>query len=67
MFKDLCTMRASDPEARGCLAVNSVNELVGNHETLGEFLETSVQQRVNLIAELIADAIEKGDLNRNRP
>jgi TetR/AcrR family transcriptional repressor of nem operon len=68
-FMDVCRDRTSDPEARGCLAVNCVAELVGVDKTLGPVMGNVVLgslQRFKNLLELAAsqkEIVDDGELH----
>lgn len=62
MFREICRIRAADPEARGCMAVNCVAELVGVDGTLGPVLENAVLQSVERLQHLLKQAAENGEI-----
>lgn len=62
VFNQACRARADDPEARGCLAINCVSELVGVNETLGPLLSEAVQASLKRFEKLLLLATEKGEL-----
>lgn len=62
-FRDVCRVRASDPEARGCLAINSVAELVGSDEILGPFLEECFEASIERFEALVRLAVARGELS----
>jgi TetR/AcrR family transcriptional regulator, transcriptional repressor for nem operon len=64
-FYDICRVRAADPDRRGCLAVNSVAELCGSHETLGPFMALCMEKSLARIEELVGWAVERGELPAN--
>ncbi len=59
---EVCRVRASDSEARGCMAVNSVAELVGVDDVLGPELERAVLGNVEQFEKLMHLASENGEL-----
>ncbi|MFY0677556.1 MAG: TetR/AcrR family transcriptional regulator [Neptuniibacter sp.] len=61
-FKSVCKNRISDPEARGCLAVNCVTELVGVDETLGPVMENVVLNSVKRFEHLLRMAAAQGEI-----
>jgi TetR/AcrR family transcriptional regulator, transcriptional repressor for nem operon len=61
-FKAVCAARASDPEGRGCLAVNSIGELAGSHSELGPLLQQAVLQSAERLEQLLNLAEEDGEL-----
>ncbi len=62
MFREICRMRAADPEQRGCLAVNSLAELVGSHPVLGPELEAAFGANIARIRGLLAQAARDGEI-----
>lgn len=62
MFLDLCRVRAADPEARGCLAVNSVVELVGVDPVLGPVMEQAVHGGLDRFEALLRQAAANGEI-----
>lgn len=62
VFKDVCRSRSADPEARGCMVVNCVTELVGVDNTLGPVLENAILGSLNRLEHLLAQAVTKGEI-----
>jgi len=62
MFKEVCRARASDPEGRGCMAINSVAELVGVNKPLGPMLEKAVLNSLNRLERLLRQAAATGEI-----
>jgi len=65
VFKEVCRTRASDPEARGCMAVNCVAELVGVDETLGPVLEKAILSSLDRLKSLLDQAAANGEIDDN--
>ncbi|GAB1621007.1 TetR/AcrR family transcriptional regulator [Agarivorans albus] len=65
-FADVCRFRASDPEARGCLVINSISELVAVDEELGENLSNMVQANIARFEQLLQLAVAKGELEEQQ-
>lgn len=63
VFKTVCVVMAQDPESRGCLAINSLVELVGTHEELGADLSGAVKYRVELFEKLLRLAADRGEID----
>lgn len=63
VFREACRARASDSEHRGCLAVNSVSELVGVNDILGPSLEDTMQQSIKRFETLLAHSMSLGELS----
>jgi len=62
VFKEVCRVRASDPEARGCMAVNCIAELVGVDETLGPVLKKAILDRLDRLEYLLDQAVANGEI-----
>lgn len=62
VFKEACRVRANDPEHRGCLAVNSVSELVGVNDTLGPPLAKAIKQSIKRFESLLKHSMDLGEL-----
>ncbi len=62
VFKEVCRSRAADPEARGCMAVNCVAELVGVDETLGPVLEKAILGSLDRLERLLGQAAANGEI-----
>ncbi len=60
-LRELCRVRAADPEARGCLVCNCVAELVGVDASLGDALEAVVDHRLRVMQRLFAQAVARGE------
>jgi len=63
VFREVCRSRAADPEARGCMAVNCVAELVGVDDTLGPVLEKAILGSLNRLENLLAQAAANGEID----
>ncbi len=63
VFRELCRVRAAD--ARGCLIVNSIGELVGVHAELGAWVTEALNQRQRLLERLVAQAVERREIPRS--
>jgi len=61
-FREVCRLRAVDPEARGCMAVNCVAELIGVDEQLGPVLELAIQGSIDRFETLLERAVRSGAL-----
>ncbi len=62
VFKDVCRARAADPEARGCMVVNCVAELVGIDKTLGPVLEKAMLGSLDRLESLLYQAAANGEI-----
>lgn len=65
LFKTICTVRAEDPEHKGCLIVNSVAELVGVHPVLGSMLQGIMTANVERLEQLLTIAASHGEVADN--
>lgn len=61
-FKEVCRSRASDIQARGCLVVNCVAELVGVDDALGPVLEKAVMNSLERFERLLDQAATNGEI-----
>ncbi len=64
-FKDVCRTRATDPDAKGCLAVNCISELVGVDETLGPVLENTVRASIDRLEAVLETAAANGEIEND--
>lgn len=63
-FRKACAARACDPEARGCMAINSLCELAGGrHVTLGAMLAEAVLASAARFETLLELAVARGELS----
>lgn len=62
VFRDICRVRAHDPEARGCLIVNSIGELVGVNRKLGRKIEASVKNAIEVYRALLEQAVAQKEV-----
>jgi TetR/AcrR family transcriptional repressor of nem operon len=63
-LRNICKDRLDDPAARGCLAINSVIELVGKHAQLGPVIEEEFSTNIKFFENLLAIAIDRGELDK---
>jgi len=61
-FRDVCINITADPEARGCLGVNSIVELVGVDETLGPVVQDRILHSLHRFERLLKVASVKGEI-----
>ena len=61
-FRLVCKTRAEDPEARGCLAVNSIAALVGTDETIGPKIEKAIHSRIERFENILQLAVDNGEI-----
>ncbi len=66
VFRDICRVRAADPEARGCLIVNAIGELVGANAELGEEVADWVRGGVKVYERLLRQAVKQGEIEPPR-
>ncbi len=65
MFKVACKTRASDPEGRGCLVINSVTELCNVNDELGPFMKDVVLSNMAQFETLLQRAVSNGEIDKN--
>ncbi len=65
VFKETCQSRTNDEKHRGCLAVNSVSELVGVNDNLSPFITNAVNDNINCFEALLTYSIEQGELAKD--
>ena len=65
VFRDVCRVRATDPEAKGCLIINTVCELCPDTEGLGAELADLVLGSAKNLERLLAMARDAGELARD--
>ncbi|WP_297539926.1 TetR/AcrR family transcriptional regulator [Roseovarius sp.] len=61
-FRAICKARAEDPEARGCLAINSLSELDTLHDELGVMIANAVLHSAARLEDLLKLAVSAGEL-----
>ena len=67
-FRSICAARASDPEGRGCLAINCLCELKGGpHDDMGTIIANAVLKSLARLEELLQIAIANGELPKDAP
>ena len=64
-FRAACKARASDPEFRGCLIINSVTELCNSDPTLGPVMKNAVLDNLARFEQLLTWAVERGEIDAN--
>lgn len=62
MFREICRVRAADPEGKGCMATNCVAGLVGVDPTLGPLLQEAVMGKLGHLEALLRRATERGEI-----
>jgi TetR/AcrR family transcriptional repressor of nem operon len=65
LFREVCRIRASDPDAKGCLVVNCIAELVGVDESLGPEIEHTIRQGIDRFENLLRQAARNGEIPRH--
>ena len=65
VFKEVCIALSRDPEHRGCMAVNSVSELVGVNPVLGPVLEKAFLNNIKSFEALLDEGVRQGQLPEN--
>lgn len=64
LLREVCRVRAADPEGRGCLICNSVTELVGVDRALGPLLQRAVRMRLDGLEQRLEQAARQGEFAR---
>lgn len=64
-FRDVCRVRAVDPEAKGCMAVNSVADLIGTDQDIGEEMRQMAAGGADHLERLLRLAAENGEITDN--
>lgn len=62
LFRDICRIRAADPERRGCMAVNAVTELCAQHPDLGPLMADTILGTLDRIRAVLEVGVETGEL-----
>ncbi|MBI2516471.1 MAG: TetR/AcrR family transcriptional regulator [Opitutae bacterium] len=62
VFRDVCRVRAADPESKGCLMVNSIVMLVGNDPALAPEIVGAVQRQIQVFEALLQQAARQGEI-----
>lgn len=62
LYREICRVRAADPAARGCLAVNALCELSGVHGDLGSLLIQAFAQNTARLDQLLMLGVSRGEL-----
>jgi len=62
MFREISRVRAEDNDAKGCLAVNAIAELVGVDETLGPYMEEMIMGSIDRFERLVRQAAAQGEI-----
>ncbi len=63
VFRSICRSRASDPESRGCLIINTVTELCPSEDGLGAELAELVLGSAQRLEALLTIAQENGEID----
>jgi len=61
-FRTICANLETDPDAKGCLAVNSVSALCHVDESLGPKVAAAMLNRLQRIENLLGLAVRRGEL-----
>lgn len=62
VMRNICHIRATDVEARGCMVCNGIAELVGVEESLGPLLESGVKRMTVVVENLLCQAVQQGEI-----
>jgi TetR/AcrR family transcriptional repressor of nem operon len=61
---NICKARVNDDLARGCLAINCLNELLGKNDRLGSIVSDVFSNNINFFEKLLAIAVERGEIQK---
>ena len=61
-FREICRVRAADPEGRGCMALNCLSETVPADDDVGPLLAQAVLGRLERLEGLLGRAVADGEL-----
>jgi len=64
LLKEICRVRAADPDARGCLVVNSIGVLVSVNKELGASIDETVHNAVAVYEKLLRLAANQGEIEK---
>lgn len=62
LLREICRVRAADPDARGCLVVNSIGELAKVDEELGMSIDQTVHIAVRNYEKILRLAVRRGEI-----
>ncbi len=62
MFRAICRTRAADPEARGCMIINTICEICPDTDGLGRDLQNMIEASTTRFEDLMTHARENGEL-----
>jgi TetR/AcrR family transcriptional regulator, transcriptional repressor for nem operon len=65
LFKEVCRVRSSDPEARGCMAVNCLAETGGANPEIEEMLEAKFEAGIDIFEKLLRIAAKRSEIPRS--
>ena len=65
MFREVCRVRAADPDAKGCMIVNALCELPAADQGLSQDMTILFDKSVRDIEALLAQAVRDGELSQD--
>ena len=65
LYRAICRARASDPEARGCMLINTMTELCPAEDGVGAMLAEAVVGSIERLEAVLARGVETGELPEN--
>jgi TetR/AcrR family transcriptional regulator, transcriptional repressor for nem operon len=65
LFKEVCRVRSSDPDARGCMAVNCLAETGGANPEIEDMLEAKFEAGIDMFEKLLRIAAKRGEIPRS--
>lgn len=64
-FRAACKARASDSQARGCMAVNGVAELCNVNDELGDVLDAAILGSLSRMEQLLEWGVAQGEISED--
>lgn len=64
-FREVCRVRASDPDGRGCMAINSAAELCNVHGELGDLLADAILSSLSCLEKLMRWGVKQGEIDED--
>jgi len=65
LFKEVSRVRANDPDARGCMAVNCLAETSGANPEIEDMLEAKFEAGIAMFEKLLRIAAKRGEIPRS--
>ncbi|MBB3065385.1 TetR/AcrR family transcriptional regulator [Limibacillus halophilus] len=62
VFRNICRARIEDPEARGCLVVNTLGQMGNLEGEVDSYLKRAISNGTKVIERLLSQAVEQGEI-----